>query len=75
MNHNAVNNELRSIFRWNYAGITRANYLLENKNKIDFAGKDKIIAEATFLRAYYYFELVKYFGDVPLVVDKRLGAD
>ena len=37
MNHNAVNNELRSIFRWNYAGITRANYLLENKNKIDFA--------------------------------------
>ena len=75
MTHNAVNNELRSIFRWNYAGITRANYLLENRNKIDFEGKDKIIAEATFLRAYYYFELVKYFGDVPLIVDKRLGAD
>ena len=48
MSHDAVNNELRSIFRWNYAGITRANYLLENKNKIDFEGKDKIIAEATF---------------------------
>ena len=75
MAHDAVNNELRSIFRWNYAGVTRANYLLENKNNIDFEGKDKIIAEATFLRAYYYFELVKYFGDVPLVVDKRLGAD
>jgi hypothetical protein len=75
MAHDAVNNELRSVFRWNYAGVTRANYLLENKNNIDFEGKDKIIAEATFLRAYYYFELVKYFGDVPLVVDKRLGAD
>ena len=75
MAHDAVNNELRSIFRWNYAGVTRVNYLLENKNNIDFEGKDKIIAEATFLRAYYYFELVKYFGDVPLVVDKRLGAD
>ncbi|MDC0468242.1 RagB/SusD family nutrient uptake outer membrane protein [Bacteroidia bacterium] len=75
MAHDAVNNELRSIFRWNYAGVTRANYLLENKNNIDFEGKYKIIAEATFLRAYYYFELVKYFGDVPLVVDKRLGAD
>lgn len=75
MSHDAVNNELRSIFRWNYAGITRANFLLENKNKIDFVGKDKIIAQATFLRAYYYFELVKYFGDVPLVIDKRLGAD
>lgn len=75
MSHDAVNNELRSIFRWNYAGVTRANYLLENKDKIDFEGKNKIIAEATFLRAYYYFELVKYFGDVPLVIDKRLGAD
>lgn len=75
MTHNAVSNELRSIFRWMYAGITRANYLLENQNKIDFDGKDKIVAEAKFLRAYYYFELVKYFGDVPLVVDKRLGAD
>ncbi len=75
MAHDAVNNELRSIFRWNYAGVTRANYLLENKNNIDFEGKDKIIAEGTFLRAYFYFELVKYFGDVPLVIDKRLGAD
>ncbi len=75
MSHNGVNTELRNVFRWNYAGVTRANYLLENKNKIDFEGKDKIIAQAEFLRAYYYFELVRYFGDVPLVVDKRLGAD
>lgn len=75
MNHDAVNNELRSIFRWNYSGITRANYLLEFKDNIDFEGKDKIIAQARFLRAYYYFELVKYFGDVPLVIDKRIGAD
>lgn len=75
MNHGAVNTELRDLFRWNYAGITRANYILEHKDKIQFDGKDKIIAEATFLRAYYYFQLVKYFGDVPLVLDKRLGAD
>jgi hypothetical protein len=75
MTHDAVNNEIRNIFRWNYAGLTRANYLLENRNKIDFDGKANIIAQAEFLRAYYYFELVKYFGDVPLVVDKRLGAE
>lgn len=74
MSHDAVNNELRNIFKWNYAGITRANYILEHRDKIDFEGKDRILAEATFLRAYYYFELVKYFGDVPLVVDKRLGS-
>jgi hypothetical protein len=70
------NNELRSVFQWNYAGVTRANYILENAdNNVEFDGKDEIIAEAKFLRAYYYFQLVKYFGDVPLVVDKRLGAE
>ena len=75
MTHGAVNTELRNVFRWNYAGVTRTNYILENKDNIDFDGKDKIIAETKFLRAYYYFELVKYFGGVPLVLDERLGVD
>ena len=72
MNHGGVNNELRSVFRFNYAGITRANYILENKDNIEFPGKDEIIAETRFLRAYYYFELVKFFGDVPLILNQRL---
>jgi len=75
MSHGAVNNELRNIFRWNYAGITRVNYIMENKDKIDFPGKGELIAEARFLRAYYYFELVKFFGDVPLIIDKRIGIE
>lgn len=75
MTHGGVNTELRNIFRWNYAGISRANFILENKDNIEFTGKDVIIAEAKFLRALYYFDLVKFFGDVPLVIDKRLGAE
>ena len=75
MQHGGVNNELRNVLRWNYTGITRANYILENKDNIDFPGKAHILAEAKFLRAYYYFELVKYFGDVPLIVDRRIGID
>jgi hypothetical protein len=75
MTHGGVNNELRNVLRWNYTGITRANYILEHKDNIDFVGKDHIIAEAKFLRAYYYFELVKYFGDVPLIIDKRIGIE
>ncbi|MBT6816199.1 MAG: RagB/SusD family nutrient uptake outer membrane protein [Flavobacteriales bacterium] len=75
MTHNAVNNELRSIFRWNYSGIARVNYMMEFQDKIDFPGKNGILGQARFLRAYYYFELTKYFGDVPLVIDERLGAD
>jgi hypothetical protein len=75
MTHGGVNNDLRSVFRWNYVGISRANFILENKDNIDFPRKDHVLAEAKFLRAYYYFELVKMFGDVPLVIDKRLGIE
>jgi tetratricopeptide (TPR) repeat protein len=75
MTHGGVNSELRSILRWNYAGITRVNYIMENKDNIDFPRKAEIIAEARFLRAFYYFELVKCFGDVPLIIDARLGAE
>ncbi|MEY3085076.1 MAG: hypothetical protein RL037_1256 [Bacteroidota bacterium] len=75
MTHGGVNIELRNIMRWNYTGITRVNYIMENKENIDFPGKDHIIAEARFLRAYYYFELVKFFGDIPLIVDKRIGIE
>ena len=75
MTHGGVNNELRNVLRWNYTGITRANYILENKDNIDFVGKEHILAEAQFLRAYYYFELVKYFGDIPLIIDKRIGIE
>jgi hypothetical protein len=75
MTHNAVNNELRNVLRWNYAGIARVNYIMEYKDKIDFNGKDRIIAEARFLRGYYYFELVRYFGGVPLIIDERIGTE
>jgi hypothetical protein len=75
MTHGGVNVELRNVFRWNYTGITRANYILENQDNIDFPAKAHILAEAKFLRAYYYFELVKFFGDVPLIVDKRIGIE
>ena len=75
MTHGAVNNELRNVLRFNYAGITRANFMFENRDKLDFEGKDLLYAQASFLRAYYYSELVKYFGDVPLVIDRRLGVD
>ncbi|MGK0494388.1 MAG: hypothetical protein ACJAU2_000767 [Maribacter sp.] len=73
MIHFNVNQQLRDIWGWMYGGIYRANYILEFQDKIDFAGKDVILAEARFLRAYYYFELVKWFGDVPLTIDSRIN--
>ncbi|MBQ4822351.1 RagB/SusD family nutrient uptake outer membrane protein [Aquimarina sp. MMG016] len=72
MMHTPVNQQLRDIWSWMYAGVNRANYIMEFKDKIDFPGKEEVIGQTRFLRAYYYFELVKWFGDVPLAIDKRI---
>ena len=73
MTHGPINQQLRDIWGWMYAGVNRANYILEFQDKTDFEGREGVIAEARFLRAYYYFELVKFFGDVPLAVDQRIN--
>jgi hypothetical protein len=56
---------------WNtlWDGINRANVLLANLDKnpeIDQSYRDKIRGEVLFLRGYYYFLLVQYWGDVPI---------
>ena len=70
----ADNNQLRDIWRFMYAAMGRANYILEFKDKTDFDGKDEVIAQAYFLRAYFAFELAKFFGDIPLSVEERDGV-
>jgi hypothetical protein len=72
MIHTPINQQLRDIWNWMYGGVNRANFILEFQDKTDFTNKNIVLAQARFLRAYYYFELVKWFGDVPLVVDKRI---
>jgi len=59
-----------------YTGIYRSNLVIENtpSSQADEATKNRILGEAKFLRAYYHFELVKHFGDVPLVT-KVLTVD
>ena len=71
MIHTAVNPNLKNLWDWMFAGVNRANYILEFKDKTEFDGKEKIIAQARFLRAYYHFELVKWFGGIPMAGDRR----
>lgn len=64
---------------WNkgYSGIYRANLLLEKIELVDDLPADfkaRVIAETKFLRAFFYFDLVRFFGNVPLIT-KTLGAD
>ena len=74
----ATNGSLLNIWQFAYEGVNRANYLTQYKTanpagtQVNFAGKDAMYGEVYFLRAYYYFTLVKMFGGVPLFTDKRL---
>jgi len=58
---------------WNdhYQGIFRANTLLSKLSGVtmDAALKARFTAEAKALRAYYYFNLVRMFKNVPLLLD------
>jgi hypothetical protein len=77
--HNSVNSTLEELWKSAYEGVNRANYMLQYKttnlagDKIEFAGKEAMYGEVYFLRAYYYFTLAKFFGNVPLFIDKRLS--
>lgn len=71
MIHTPVNSNLHDIWNWMFAGVQRTNYILEFKDKTDFEGKAQLLAETRFLRAYYQFELVKWFGGIPMKGDAR----
>lgn len=53
-----------------YQGIARANILLEKlpNTKMDADKKARFAAETKALRAYYYFELVRTFKNIPLIL-------
>ncbi|WP_041758211.1 RagB/SusD family nutrient uptake outer membrane protein [Psychroflexus torquis] len=71
MIHTPVNDDIDNVWDFNFAGVFRASYIIENKDKIDFDGKEQIIAEVRFLRAYFNFELVKWFGPIPIKPEGR----
>lgn len=66
------------IWRGPNPGILRCNLALQNIEKlsIDEKIKNRCLGEAYFLRAHYYFILVRVFGDVPLVLTPPVpGSD
>lgn len=66
----ATNTYLSGEWNTNYTGILRANIVLENLNKNavpDDTTRNRMEGEAKFLRAFFFFNLVKTFGKVPLI--------
>ncbi|MEM6396354.1 MAG: RagB/SusD family nutrient uptake outer membrane protein [Bacteroidota bacterium] len=70
--HTSTNVAPSSVWSGYYDGIFRANLAIENLPEVpdlDETLRDRLIAESKFLRAYFYFNLVRWFGDVPLITE------
>jgi len=75
MRHDQGNTFVRDMWNNCYSGIAKANAAIENIPNVTMEEglKNRYIGEARFLRALYYFNLVRFFGDVPLVT--KLGLE
>jgi starch-binding outer membrane protein, SusD/RagB family len=58
-------------------GVSRANYALDNLPSVtwDPAVRDRLIGEASFFRAYFYWYLVRIYGGVPLFTSSVNPSD
>ncbi len=68
-NHTMNPNNGLVLGYWNnyYTALFVVNNIIAKSEGIDFASKNALIAEARFLRALFYFDMVRAWGDVPLV--------
>lgn len=75
-NFTAANGGFNGQWSYDFEGISRCNTAISNltdpeviaKIKIDQALKNRLLGEVYFLRAFYYFDLVNNYGDVPLLL-------
>ena len=67
--HTPDNPSVVAIWTGYFQGVARCNIAIERIPAITMNEKLKarLIAEAKFFRAYYYFNLVRWFGDIPLI--------
>ncbi|TKG93740.1 RagB/SusD family nutrient uptake outer membrane protein [Puteibacter caeruleilacunae] len=68
---------IKEIYQYSYIAIQRANLVINRVEQMDPIGtgipksmKNRIIGEAKFLRALCYFNLVRYYGGVPLMTEE-----
>ena len=64
------NAAVQSLWSRYYDGINRCNVVTDGLNagntSVAEAAKTQILAQAKFLRAYYYFVLTNFYGNIPL---------
>ncbi|WP_432710832.1 RagB/SusD family nutrient uptake outer membrane protein [Pedobacter sp.] len=73
LTHDASNDRMQELWRQSYNAINVSNVAIDRIEQIDGANiaedvRKRLINEAKFLRALHYFNLVRWFGGVPLVL-------
>lgn len=65
------NNDIEDVWSSIYSGVLQTNTIISRIDDVEFSdeeSKDQYEGEARFLRAFHYFNLVRLFGEVPLVL-------
>ncbi|WPV02064.1 RagB/SusD family nutrient uptake outer membrane protein [Mucilaginibacter sp. cycad4] len=73
----STNDYVNAVWQHCYTGISRTNIVINRLTTADFdaATKAPIDGQAKFLRAFYYFKLVRLFGGVPLFLKEVTKAE
>lgn len=77
-NISVTNGKVQGLWADRFTGIYRANLLLKHIDGIDFENEETRLyfeGEARFLRTLFYFDLVRFFGNVPLVTRPLVAED
>lgn len=66
-NSGSALDDMNSAWGSAYTGIARANLVINAIRDNNVTGQDGVVAELRFLRAWYYYQLMDFFGGVPIV--------
>ncbi len=71
------NSSIAVMWQGHYSVIKDCNSIIANveANRDNISTADLVIAQARGVRAFLYFDLVRWFGDVPLIVDETTSLN
>ena len=77
LTHDATTDRVQVAWRQIYNGINRANVAIDNIPKVSGLEvvKARLINEAKFIRALLYFQAVRLWGGVPIVLHEATSID
>mgnify|MGYP006300535025 CR=1 FL=1 len=72
-----LNGDSNSLWKGHFEGISRCNTVIDLVPKVEMneSTRARLVGEAKYLRAWYYFKMVQLYGGVPIVDGVLSGPD